>query len=36
MLQSFHQSSEQFEITFNKTKYKALPPKLKSIIENAV
>ncbi|MBD8528478.1 MULTISPECIES: TRAP transporter substrate-binding protein [unclassified Massilia] len=36
MLQSFHQSSEQFEITFNKTKYNALPPKLKSIIENAV
>jgi TRAP-type mannitol/chloroaromatic compound transport system substrate-binding protein len=36
MLQSFHQSSEQFEITFNKTKYNALPPKLKAIIENAV
>ena len=36
MLQSFHQSSEQFEITFNKTKYNALPPKMKSIIENAV
>jgi TRAP-type mannitol/chloroaromatic compound transport system substrate-binding protein len=36
MLQSFHQSSEQFEITFNKTKYNALPPQLKAIIENAV
>ncbi len=36
MLQSFHQSSEQFEVTFNKTKYNALPAKMKSIIENAV
>ena len=36
MLQSFHQSSEQFEITFNKTKYHALPAKLKAIIANAV
>jgi TRAP-type mannitol/chloroaromatic compound transport system substrate-binding protein len=36
MLQSFHQSSEQFEITFNKTKYNALPTKLKAVIENAV
>lgn len=36
MLQSFHQSSEQFEVTFNKTRYDALPPKLKAIIENAV
>jgi TRAP-type mannitol/chloroaromatic compound transport system substrate-binding protein len=36
MLQSFHQSSEQFEITFNKTKYNALPQKLKAVIENAV
>jgi TRAP-type mannitol/chloroaromatic compound transport system substrate-binding protein len=36
MLQSFHQSSEQFEVTFNKTKYNALPPKIKAIIENAV
>ena len=25
MLQSYHQSAEQFEITFNKTKYDALP-----------
>ena len=36
MLQSFHQSSEQFEVTFNKTKYDALPAKIKAIIENAV
>jgi len=36
MLQSFHQSSEQFEVTFNKTKYNALPPRIKAIIENAV
>jgi TRAP-type mannitol/chloroaromatic compound transport system substrate-binding protein len=36
MLQSFHQSSEQFEISFNKTKYDALPPKMKAIIANAV
>jgi len=36
MLQSFHQASEQFEITFNKTKYNALPDKLKAIIANAV
>jgi TRAP-type mannitol/chloroaromatic compound transport system substrate-binding protein len=36
MLQSFHQSSETFEITFNKDKFNALPPKMKAIIENAV
>jgi TRAP-type mannitol/chloroaromatic compound transport system substrate-binding protein len=36
MLQSFHQSSEQFEISFNKTKYDALPQKMKAIIANAV
>lgn len=36
MLQSFHQSSEQFEISFNKTKYNAMPAKMKAIIENAV
>jgi len=35
MLQSFHQNAEQFEITFNKTKYDALPDKLKAIIANA-
>ena len=36
MLQSFHQSSEQFEITFNKTKFNGLPEKMKAIIANAV
>jgi TRAP-type mannitol/chloroaromatic compound transport system substrate-binding protein len=36
MMQSFHQSAEPFEIMFNKTKFDTLPPKLKSIIENAV
>jgi TRAP-type mannitol/chloroaromatic compound transport system substrate-binding protein len=36
MLQSYHQSAEQFEISFNKTKFDALPAKLKAIIENAV
>jgi TRAP-type mannitol/chloroaromatic compound transport system substrate-binding protein len=36
MLQSFHQNSEQLEISFNKTKYDALPEKMKAIIANAV
>jgi TRAP-type mannitol/chloroaromatic compound transport system substrate-binding protein len=36
MLQSYHQNAEQLEITFNKTKYDALPAKLKAIIANAV
>jgi TRAP-type mannitol/chloroaromatic compound transport system substrate-binding protein len=36
MLQSFHQSGEQFEILFNKPKYDALPADLKSIIDFAV
>src|SRR5437588_3512748 len=36
MLQSYHQNAEQLEITFNKTKFDALPDKLKAIIENAV
>jgi TRAP-type mannitol/chloroaromatic compound transport system substrate-binding protein len=36
MLQSYHQSAEQFEITFNKTKYDALPAKMKALIEYAV
>ncbi|MBB4373108.1 TRAP-type mannitol/chloroaromatic compound transport system substrate-binding protein [Bradyrhizobium sp. cir1] len=36
MLQSFHQNAEQLEITFNKTKYDALPDKMKAIISNAV
>lgn len=36
MLQSFHQSGEQFEILFNKTKLSALPAELRSIIDYAV
>ena len=36
MLQSYHQNAEQFEITFNKTKFDALPEKMKAIIANAV
>jgi len=36
MLQSYHQNAEQFEITFNKTKFDALPDKMKAIIANAV
>jgi len=36
MLQSYHQNAEQFEITFNKTKFDALPAKIRAIIENAV
>src|SRR5438445_1233918 len=36
MLQSFHQNAEQFEITFNKTKYDALPEKIRAVIANAV
>lgn len=36
MLQSFHQNAEQFEILFNKTKYDALPEKMRSIIAYAV
>jgi TRAP-type mannitol/chloroaromatic compound transport system substrate-binding protein len=36
MLQSYHQGAEQFEITFNKTKYDALPAKMKALIEYAV
>jgi TRAP-type mannitol/chloroaromatic compound transport system substrate-binding protein len=36
MLQSYHQNGEQFEIMFNKTKYDTLPPKIQSIIANAV
>ena len=35
MLQSYHQSAETFEIMFNKTKYDALPPKMKAIIAGA-
>jgi TRAP-type mannitol/chloroaromatic compound transport system substrate-binding protein len=36
MLQSFHQSAEQFEITFNRAKFQALPQDLRSIIDYAV
>src|SRR5512134_2483145 len=36
MLQSFHQNAEQFEIMFNKTKFDALPAKMRAIIDNAV
>ena len=36
MLQSFHQSTEQFEILFGKAKYNALPQELKNIIDYAV
>ncbi len=36
MLQSYHQNAEQFEVMFNKTKYDALPAKMKAIIEVAV
>jgi TRAP-type mannitol/chloroaromatic compound transport system substrate-binding protein len=35
MLQSYHQNAEQFEILFNKTKYDALPDRLKAIIAYA-
>src|SRR3979490_2163361 len=36
MLQSYHQNAEQFEIMFNKTKFDALPAKMRAIIDNAV
>src|SRR5437870_9430005 len=36
MLQSYHQNAEQLEISFNKTKFDALPAKLRAIIENGV
>jgi TRAP-type mannitol/chloroaromatic compound transport system substrate-binding protein len=36
MLQSFHQNAEQFEILFNKTKFDALPAKMKALIESTV
>ncbi|MBX9709574.1 MAG: C4-dicarboxylate ABC transporter [Xanthobacteraceae bacterium] len=35
MLQSYHQNAEQFEILFNKTKYDALPERLRAIIAGA-
>jgi TRAP-type mannitol/chloroaromatic compound transport system substrate-binding protein len=36
MLQSFHQSTEQFEVLFNKKKYDALSAEHKSIIKYAI
>ena len=36
MLQSFHQSGEQFELLFNKTKLSALPTELRAIVDYAV
>ncbi len=36
MLQSFHQSAEQFEILFNRRRYEALVAELKAIIASAV
>ena len=36
MLQSFHQSGEQFEILFNKGKLDALPAELRNVITHAV
>jgi TRAP-type mannitol/chloroaromatic compound transport system substrate-binding protein len=36
MLQSYHQNAEQLEIMFNKTKFDALPDKMKAMIEYAV
>ncbi len=36
MLRSFHQSAEQFEVLFNKTKYDSLPANMKNLIANAV
>lgn len=35
MLQSFHQSAEQFEVLFNKAKYDSLPPHLKHVLSYA-
>jgi TRAP-type mannitol/chloroaromatic compound transport system substrate-binding protein len=36
MLQSWHQSAEQFEITFNKAKFQSLPEDLRNIVGYAV
>ncbi|HEY4768140.1 MAG TPA: C4-dicarboxylate ABC transporter [Candidatus Limnocylindria bacterium] len=36
MLQSYHQSAEGFEISFNKTKFDGLPARMKYMIEYAV
>lgn len=35
MLQSYHQDAEAFEISFNKTKFEALPDELQAIIKHA-
>ena len=35
MLQSYHQNAETFEVLFNKTKFDALPDKMKAIIAHA-
>ena len=35
MLQSYHQSGEQFEIMFNRTKYNSLPAEVQNIIKYA-
>ncbi len=36
MLQSYHQNAESFEILFNKDKFKALPDKMKALIDVCV
>ena len=36
MLQSYHQNAESFEIMFNKTRYDALPERMRAVISNAV
>src|SRR6187455_258482 len=36
MLQSYHQNAEQMEISFNKTKYDALPEKMRHLIASGV
>jgi len=36
MLQSYHQNAENFEISFDKDKYNALPEKMRAILANAV
>ena len=35
MLQSYHQNAEQFEILFNRERFEALAPRLKTLIESA-
>ena len=36
MQQSYHQNAEQFEISFNKTKFDALPEKMRNLIASGV